>query len=76
MLAHLRVPPSGNAGGPGWHNRKYVERDKGLYCDAIRTAEESGALAHVVWGNQCAFDASLDQLGQRVGLREWFAGSR
>jgi Fe-S-cluster containining protein len=46
----------------------YVERDKGLWCGRIASADTTD----VVWGNQCAVDCRLDDLGPRINLREWF----
>ncbi len=46
-------------------------RGRGLYCATIRRREESGELAGVVWGNQDAVEARLDELGPRIGLAEW-----
>lgn len=50
----------------------YVDsRGVGLYCSEIRRREESGELDGVVWGNQDAIEARLDELGPRIGLAEW-----
>ena len=49
----------------------YVEREAGLYCREIEARVRRGELDSVVWGNQCAVDARLDELGPRIPLTEW-----
>jgi uncharacterized protein len=49
----------------------YVEREAGLYCREIEARVKRGELDSVVWGNQCAVDAQLDELGLRIPLTEW-----
>ncbi len=49
----------------------YVEREVGLYCREIETRVRRGEMDSVIWGNQCAIDARLDELGPRIPLTEW-----
>ena len=51
----------------------YVQRDLGLYCEAIKAEEEQGALADVVWGNHDTVDRRLSALGDSHELTDWFA---
>jgi Fe-S-cluster containining protein len=51
----------------------YVERDKGLYCGDILARVESGALGHVIWGNQASVEHRLAALGPSRPLQEWAA---
>lgn len=51
----------------------YVEREQGLYCGQIRERVERGELGDVVWGNQSVVERELDELGERIPLRVWFA---
>jgi Fe-S-cluster containining protein len=53
----------------------YVERQEGLYCTQIREEVDQGEFAGVVWGNQFAIERCLHQLGARIRLTEWFAGT-
>jgi Fe-S-cluster containining protein len=49
----------------------YVERGEGLYCGAIEAEVADGRMADVVWGNQCAVEVRLQELGGRKGISEW-----
>jgi Fe-S-cluster containining protein len=50
----------------------YVERDRGLYCQQIEAKVEAGEMPDVVWGNVAGVDATLAELGEKIGLIEWF----
>jgi len=50
----------------------YVQRDKGLYCNDIKTRVDNGAWADVVWGNHDAIDQRLAGLGETRALTDWF----
>jgi len=52
----------------------YADREAGLYCGQILTRVDSGEYADVVWGNQSAVEARLDEAGGRSSLIERFAG--
>ena len=51
----------------------YVQRDLGLYCNAIKAEVEQGALTNVVWGNHDTIDRRLSALGDSRELIDWFA---
>jgi len=50
----------------------YVEREAGLYCGEIAALVQGGEADSVVWGNQCAIDARLDELGPRIPVTAHF----
>ena len=50
----------------------YVQRDKGLYCNDIKTRVDDGTWADVVWGNHDAIDQRLADLGESRTLTDWF----
>lgn len=50
----------------------YVQRDKGLYCNDIKTRVDDGTWAEVVWGNHDAIDQRLAVLGEARALTDWF----
>ena len=50
----------------------YVQRDKGLYCNDIKTRVDNGAWADVVWGNHDAIYQRLAGLGETRALTDWF----
>lgn len=50
----------------------YMQRDKGLYCNDIKTRVDDGTWAEVVWGNHDAIDQRLAGLGESRALTEWF----
>jgi len=52
----------------------YADREAGLYCGQILARVESGEYAEVIWGNQSAVEARLDEAGGRASLVERFAG--
>jgi Fe-S-cluster containining protein len=53
----------------------YIEQQEGLYCGEIHEGVERGEFANVVWGNQTGVERSLDQLGARIRLTDWFDGT-
>lgn len=53
----------------------YVERDRGLYCKQIEAKVEAGEMSDIVWGNVAGVDAALAELGEKIGLIEWFNDS-
>lgn len=54
----------------------YVQRDLGLYCADIRHEVERGEREDVVWGNHDVIDRTLENLGVRRELTEWYASWR
>jgi Fe-S-cluster containining protein len=50
----------------------YAQRDKGLYCNDIKTRVDEGTWADVVWGNHDAIDRQLAELGESRALTDWF----
>ncbi|MFA6901713.1 MAG: YkgJ family cysteine cluster protein [Gallionellaceae bacterium] len=50
----------------------YAQRDKGLYCNDIKTRVDEGNWADVVWGNHDAIDRQLAELGESRALTDWF----
>lgn len=50
----------------------YTDREGGLYCDGIAKRVEAGDLDDVVWGNQEAVEATLDEFGERRTVQDWF----
>ena len=50
----------------------YAQRDKGLYCNDIKTRMDDGTWADVVWGNHDAIDQQLAGLGESRALTDWF----
>lgn len=50
----------------------YVQRDKGLHCDALAARVEGGTLPDVVWGNHDGVERELASLGEVRTLAAWF----
>jgi Fe-S-cluster containining protein len=50
----------------------YAQRDKGLYCNDIKTRVDDGTWTDVVWGNHDAIDQQLAGLGETRALTDWF----
>jgi Fe-S-cluster containining protein len=50
----------------------YVERDRGLYCQAIEARVDAGEYSNVVWGNQAGIDCAGSVLGPTRSLLDWF----
>jgi len=50
----------------------YVQRDKGLYSNDIKSCVDDGTWADVVWGNHDAIDQQLADLGETRALTDWF----
>jgi len=51
----------------------YVERDRGLYCQAIEARVDAGQYSDVVWGNQAGIDSAASVLGPARSLVDWLA---
>jgi uncharacterized protein len=49
----------------------YVERNKGLYCDKIRSRVDAGEYDDVVWGNQAGIEERSAALGPTRSIVEW-----
>lgn len=50
----------------------YVQRNKGHYCNDIKTRVDDGAWPDVVWGNHDSIDQQLTDLGETRALTDWF----